>query len=83
VTLSPQEFLSELVAHLRAIEQMLSYLKAQGDVRRQLAKGASPERLETMIAALPEVTYDPAHTAGLERQAYLQHRQQLKAQCEL
>lgn len=83
VTLSPHEFLYELVAHLRAIEQMLSYLKAQGDVRRQLAKGASPDLLEAMIAALPEVTYDPVHTAGLERQAYLQHRQTLKSQCEL
>ncbi len=77
VTLSPQEFLPELVAHLLAIEQMLAYLKAQGEVRRQLAAGASRERVAALLVALPEVTYDPAHTAGLERQAYLQHRQAL------
>jgi len=77
VTLSPQEFLPELVAHLHAIEQMLAYLKAQGEARRQLAAGASRERVAALLDALPEVTYDPAHTAGLERQAYLQHRQTL------
>lgn len=81
VTLSPQDFLPELVAHLCAIEQMLAYLKAQGEVRRQRAAGASGEQVAAMIAALPEVTYDLAHTAGLERQAYLQHRQVLKTEC--
>ncbi len=81
VTLSPQEFLPELVAHLKTIEQMLAYLQAQGAVRRQRAAGVSEAQVAAMLAALPEVGYDPAHTAGLERQAYLQHLQALKAEC--
>jgi hypothetical protein len=61
VTLSPQEFLPELVAHLRAIEQMLTFLKAAKSVDSL----ADVERL-------PKVVYDPAHTAGLEASAYRQ-----------
>jgi hypothetical protein len=68
VTLSPQDFLPELVAHLRAVEQMLTFLKAAktvdslGDIER-----------------LPTVVYDPAHTAGLEASAYRQVLETLRA----
>jgi len=79
VTLSPQEFLLELVAHLKAIEQMLVFLKAAVDVRRRKAAGAGRSEIEASLAALPQVIYDTAHTAGLEREAYLQHKQALEA----
>ena len=72
VTLAPCGFLPELAAHLKAIEQMLDYLKAAG------AAGAAGAGAEAALAGLPEVVYDPSHTAGLERRAYLQHRQALR-----
>jgi hypothetical protein len=61
VTLSPQEFLPELVAHLKAIRQMLTFLKAAKSVRSQ-----------EDVERLPTVEYDLAHTAGLEASAYRQ-----------
>ncbi len=66
VTLEPREFLPELVAHLKAVEQMLAFLKAAGETKDA-----------TAVANLPVVEYDLAHTAGLERQAYEQHRRAL------
>jgi len=73
MTLEPQEFLQELVAHLKAVEQMMVFLKAARDARRRNDAAA--------IASLPVVEYDPAHTAGLERQAYLQHQEALRKEC--
>jgi hypothetical protein len=72
VTLEPQEFLPELKTHVKAVEQMLTFLKAAGEARRGKNPGA--------LARLPVVDYDPEHTAGLERQAYEQHRQALAAE---
>jgi hypothetical protein len=68
VTLSPQDFLPELVAHLRAIQQMLTFLKAA----KSVGSLADVERL-------PKVVYDPAHTAGLEASAYRQVLETLRA----
>ena len=72
VTMEPAEYLPELSAHLEAIRQMLAFLKGVREVERLRAGGASADKLDAAIAALPKVLYDPAHTAGLEAQVYQQ-----------
>lgn len=79
VTLSPREFLPELVAHLKAVEQMLEFIIAASNVRRMCANGADASKIGPYLDVLPQVIYDQAHTAGLEQQAYRQHLEQLKA----
>lgn len=74
VTLAPRAFLPELAAHLKAVEQMLAFLKAAGELRRNLKADAASHPVQAALATLPEVVCDPEHTAGLERQAYLQQR---------
>jgi hypothetical protein len=78
VTMEPAEYLAELDAHLEAIRQMLAFLKGVREVEKLQAGGASKEQLEAAIAALPAVTYDPAHTAGLEAAIYKQKLAALK-----
>ena len=78
VTMAPAEYLGELKAHLEAIRQMLVFLKGVREVEKQHADGASKEKLEAAIAALPEVVYDPRHTAGLEAAVYKQKLAALK-----
>ncbi len=78
VIMEPGEYLQELRAHLVAIRQMLTFLRDARDIERLHAGGASPAQLEAAINALPVVEYDPAHTAGLEAQAYRQKLEELK-----
>jgi hypothetical protein len=78
VTMEPAEYLAELDAHLEAIRQMLAFLKGVREVEKLQAGGASKEQLEAAIAALPAVTYDPKHTAGLEPAIYKQQLAALK-----
>jgi len=72
VTMEPAEYLAELKAHLAAIRQMVSFLAGVDKIKRMKADGASAEELRQAVDALPQVTYDPAHTAGLEPAAYRQ-----------
>jgi len=78
VTMEPGEYLPELNAHLEAIRQMLAFLKGLCEVEKLQANGASKEKIEAAIAALPAVIYDPAHTAGLEAGIYKQKLAALK-----
>lgn len=66
VTMEPAEYLCELKAHLDAIRQMLAFLHGVRDLERLRDSGAPTEQLEAALNALPTVSYDPAHTAGLE-----------------
>lgn len=78
VTMEPADYLGELDAHLEAIRQMLAFLKGECEVEKLRAAGAPKEKLEAAIAALPAVTYDPRHTAGLEPAIYKQKLAALK-----
>ncbi len=53
-----------------------------GSAMGELA-GALNEQLETAIAALPKVVYDPAHTAGLDAAIYQQELAALKEAAEI
>ena len=77
LTISPDEYLGELRAHLDAIRQFLAFLDESAKVVRLASQKAPAERIDAAIQALPQVIYDPAHTAGLE--AMLLYRPKLAA----
>ena len=70
VTLHPADYLVELKVHLEAIRQMLAFLQAAQPLERRKAGGETTAQLQAAIEMLPVVTYDPAHTAGLETMVY-------------
>ena len=76
--LSPQDYLDELKAHLEAIRQFLAFMQDARKVERLKQEGASCERIEAAIQALPVVTQDPGHATGLETWACEQKIQQLR-----
>jgi hypothetical protein len=70
VTMPATEYVDELKAHLRSVREMIPFLREAWKLRQQAAGGASKEELAAAVRALPAVTYDPKHTAGLENAAY-------------
>ena len=80
VTMEPVDYLDELKAHLKAIRQMLAFLKGAREVERMMAAGEPVNKLEAAVTALPRVKCDPTHTAGLEAEVY---RQKLAALTKL
>jgi hypothetical protein len=72
LTLSPDEYLGELRAHLEAIRQFLTFLGETAKVTRLASQKAPAEQIRAAIQALPPVVDDPAHTAGLEPWLYQQ-----------
>ncbi|MDD5704629.1 MAG: hypothetical protein PHR35_01800 [Kiritimatiellae bacterium] len=78
VTMTPADYLDELVAQLDAIRQMLVFLNAAEEIGRMQGRGATVEELRAAIDALPPVVYDPKHAAGLESFHYARRLSQLK-----
>lgn len=78
VTMSPADYVEELKAHLRAVDQMMAFLHGSWKIQQRAASGGGPEELEAAVNALPKVVYDPAHTAGLEEVIYKHNLASLK-----
>ena len=78
VTLAPGEYLGELEAHLKSIQQMLAFLQGVEYFKALQRRGVPAAQLTAALHALPPVVYDPAHTAGLEANVYREKLAALK-----